>query len=197
MKQAFVKALRQSGVGADEVARVREPEPPARGQARPLGPDVAGFRAAGAGPPDEDSGSAERRPPRAVRRILAAGRREFVSRGIPRDPELFLSLQVADKISSVYDLTVSGDGTTATLKVVKSAQLLVGTEDSRMATHFGSVVVEEEMTVDIASETPTVRNVRVSQVFDVADDLHDRYLRETAPIPPPPPDPPAAVRVLP
>ena len=121
---------------------------------------------------------------------------EFVSRGIPRDPELFLSLQVADKISSIYDLTVSGDGTTATLKVVKSAQLLVGTEDSRMATHFGSVVVEEEMTVDIASETPTVRSVRVSQVFDVADDLHDRYLLETAPIPPPPPVPPAAVPVL-
>ena len=62
-----------------------------------------------------------------------------------------------------------------------------------MNTYFGSVVVEEEVTVDLTAEVPTVTNVRVAQRFDDSSDLQARYLAETEPIPAPPPVPPAPV----
>ncbi len=124
------------------------------------------------------------------------GAGEFVSRGISTEPGLFLAQQMLDRITSIFDLTISEDGRTATLKMVKGGQMLVGTDDDKMATHFGSVVVEEELTIDIASDPPIVRSVRVSQRFDALDDLKARYLQETAPIPPPPQVPPDSVPVL-
>ena len=124
------------------------------------------------------------------------GAGEFVSRGISTEPGLFLAQQMMDRITSIFDLTISEDGRTATLKIVKGGQMLVGTDDDKMATHFGSAVVEEELTIDIASDPPTVRSVRVSQRFDASDDLKERYLQETAPIPPPPQNPPDTVPVL-
>jgi hypothetical protein len=121
-----------------------------------------------------------------------AGSGEFVSRGIA-DPQLFMAQQVVDDVTSIFDLSVSEDGATATLKIVKSAKLAVGTDQDKMSTHFGSVVVEEEVTVDLTAAVPTVTNVRVAQRFDDSDDLEDRYLVETNPIPAPPPVPPAPV----
>ena len=84
-------------------------------------------------------------------------------------------------------------GATATLKIVKSVNLALGTDGDKMSTYFGSVVVEEEVTVDLTAEVPTVTNVRVAQRFDDSDDLEDRYLVETNPIPAPPPVPPPPV----
>ena len=94
------------------------------------------------------------------------GAGEFVSRSCNADPELFFSRQFVDDNTSIYDLSVSEDGATATLKIVKSAKMAVGTEDYNVKTHFGSVVVEEEVTVDLTAEVPTVTNVRVAQRFD-------------------------------
>ena len=74
---------------------------------------------------------------------------------------------------------------TATLKIVKSAKMAVGTKDVNVKTHFGSVVVEEEVTVDLTAEVPTVTNVRVAQRFDDSFDLQERYLLETEPVPAP------------
>ena len=121
-----------------------------------------------------------------------AGSSEFVSRGIA-DPQLFMAQQIVDDVTSIFDLSVSEDGATATLKIVKSANLVVGTDEHKMKTHFGSVVVEEEVTVDLTTEVPTVTNVRVAQRFDDSSDLQARYLAETEPIPAPPPVPPAPV----
>ena len=101
------------------------------------------------------------------------------------DPELFFSRQLVDDSTSIYDLSVSEDGTTATLKIVKSAKMAVGTKDTNVKTHFGSVVVEEEVTVDLTAEVPTVTNVRVAQRFDDSFDLQERYLLETEPVPAP------------
>ncbi len=66
-----------------------------------------------------------------------------------------------------------------------------------MKTHFGSVVVEEEVTMDLTAEFPTVTNVRVAQRFDDSSDLETRYLAETNPIPAPPPVPPPPVPDIP
>ena len=125
-----------------------------------------------------------------------AGSGEFVSRGIA-DPQLFMAQQVVDDVTSIFDLSVSDDGATATLKIVKSANLALGTDGDKMSTYFGSVVVEEEVTVDLTAEVPTVTNVRVAQRFDDSDDLEDRYLVETNPIPAPPPVPPPPVPGIP
>ena len=113
------------------------------------------------------------------------GAGEFVSRSCNADPELFFSRQLVDDSTSIYDLSVSEDGTTATLKIVKSAKMAVGTKDVNVKTHFGSVVVEEEVTVDLTAEVPTVTNVRVAQRFDDSFDLQERYLLETEPVPAP------------
>ena len=113
------------------------------------------------------------------------GAGEFVSRSCNADPELFFSRQCVDDNTSIYDLSVSEDGATATLKIVKSAKMAVGTEDYNVKTHFGSVVVEEEVTVDLTAEVPTVTNVRVAQRFDDSFDLQERYLLETEPVPAP------------
>ncbi len=121
------------------------------------------------------------------------GAGEFVSRSGDADPELFFARQFVDDITSIYDLSVSEDGATATLKIIKSGKMAIGTEDYNVKTHFGSVVVEEEVTVDLTAEVPTVTNVRVAQRFDDSDDLQNRYLVETNPIPAPPPVPPAPV----
>ena len=130
--------------------------------------------------------------PQPLDTATLAGSSEFVARGIT-DPQLFMAQQIVDDVTSIFDLSVSEDGATATLKIVKSANLAVGTEESKMNTYFGSVVVEEEVTVDLTAEVPTVTNVRVAQRFDDSDDLEDRYLVETNPIPAPPPVPPAPV----
>jgi len=74
------------------------------------------------------------------------------------------------------------------LKIVKSGQMYVGTTD-RINTAFGSVIVEEELTIDIASEQPSVTNVRVSQTFSDDDGIRARYLEATKPIPAAPPYP--------
>ena len=120
------------------------------------------------------------------------GSGEFVSRA-EADPELFFARQFLDEITSIYDLSVSEDGSSATLKIVKCGKMVVGTADYNMKTYFGSVVVEEEVTLDLAAEVPTVTNVRVAQRFDDTIDLLDRYLVETEPIPAPPPVPPPPV----
>ena len=112
----------------------------------------------------------------------------FVSRG--QAPRLFPWPQIVGNATCIYDLSISGDGSTATLKTAKSGQMYVGTED-RMNTAFGSVIVEEELTIDIASELPSVTNVRVSQTFSDDDGIHARYIEATKPIPAPPPAPPA------
>lgn len=109
------------------------------------------------------------------------------------DFELFFSPQVVGNIQSVYDLNVSEDGKTATLKVVKTQTLNVGSDESRMFSSFGSVVVEQELTVDIASEVPSVTKVRVAQRVSDELDLHEKYMLETAPIPKPPEVPKAPV----
>ena len=122
------------------------------------------------------------------------GAGEFVSRGMA-DPALFIAQQVVDDITSIFDLTVSEDGTTATLKIVKSGKMVVGTADQNMHTYFGSVVVEEELTVDLTADVPTVTNVRTAQRFSDELDLMERYLAETEPIPQPPAQPPPVPRL--
>ena len=124
--------------------------------------------------------------PQPLDTATLAGSSEFVARGMT-DPQLFMAQQIVDDVTSIFDLSVSEDGATATLKIVKSANLAVGTEESKMNTYFGSVVVEEEVTVDLTAEVPTVTNVRVAQRFDDSSDLQARYLAETEPIPAPPP----------
>jgi len=109
------------------------------------------------------------------------------------DFNLFFSPQMVGAIKCLYDLTVSEDGKTATLKIVKTEELDVGTDETRMYTTFGSSVVEQELTIDIASEVPSVTKVRVAQRISDQVDLHDKYVLETEPIPKPPEVPPAPV----
>ena len=111
----------------------------------------------------------------------------FVSRG--QAPQLFVSPQIVRGILCIYDLSISGDGRTATLKLAKSGKINVGTDTERMNVAFGDLLVEEELTIDIASENPTVTNVRVSQTISDAGSLQERYLSETEPIPAAPPFP--------
>ncbi len=47
---------------------------------------------------------------------------------------------------SVYKVTVSPEGTTATVTLSSIGQMVVGTEGDTMESHFGSVVVEREYT---------------------------------------------------
>ena len=127
--------------------------------------------------------------PQAVDTSALPGAGQFVSRGM--DPELFLSNQVAGDITSIYALSVSADGKTALLNIAKSAKLLVGTTESKMHTHFGTMIVEEQLTIDLTAEIPTVTDVRVAQRISDQRDLEERYLEETARIPQPPPSPAA------
>ena len=104
----------------------------------------------------------------------------FVSRR-PAPGDGFMSPQVVEAPSSIYDLSVSEDGTTATLKIVKCGRLVVGTDETKMETYFGSCVVEEELTIDLTKDVPEVTNVRLAQTVDESVDLLDRYLEKTAP----------------
>ena len=122
--------------------------------------------------------------PQPLDTATLAGSSEFVARGIT-DPQLFMAQQIVDDVTSIFDLSVSEDGATATLKIVKSANLAVGTGAAKMNTSLGSV--------DLTAEVPTVTNVRVAQRFDDSSDLQARYQAETEPIPAPPPVPPAPV----
>ncbi|MBR1589138.1 MAG: hypothetical protein IJ658_12530, partial [Kiritimatiellae bacterium] len=140
-------------------------------------------------------------PPHDLRRqpidpSTLPGAGAFVSRK-QTDMDEFLGVHLVDKLTSIYDLSVSEDGKTAVLKIVKGGRLVVGTEDATMESGFGSCIVEEELTIDLSTEVPTVTNVRLAQTFDDTADLQQRYLDATAPIPAPPPIPPAPVPDIP
>ena len=122
--------------------------------------------------------------PQALDPSTLPGAGTFVSRWWA--PQLFMSPQIVGDTLSIFDLSVSEDGRTATLNIVKSEKVHVGTTGETMNTAFGSLVVEEELTIDIASERPIVTNVRVAQMISDDDDVGARYF-----VPEPPPLQPA------
>ena len=98
---------------------------------------------------------------------------------------------------SVYKVTVSPEGTTATVTLSSIGQMVVGTEGDTMESHFGSVVVEREYTLDLTAENPVVTDVRVTQTFSDSTELNGTdHLNAFEPFPPraipAPPVPPAA-----
>ena len=128
------------------------------------------------------------RRPRPFNPSAMPGAGEFVSLGLQNvDMELFLMPQPIFENTSYYDLAVSDDGKTATLVIAKAAKLCVGTDPYKMTTVYGSLVVEEKLTINLEGpNAPTVTDVRVAQRFSNDVDFGICYLQELPAVPQPP-----------
>ena len=95
-------------------------------------------------------------------------------------PELFSFPQIIGDLSSIFHLTVSEDGKTATLDMVKAGNVRICSETATNVP-FGSFVVHEEVTIDIDAEVPVVTGVRLAQTISDVPGLAERYMQESDP----------------
>ncbi|MBQ6010892.1 MAG: hypothetical protein IJL17_20350 [Kiritimatiellae bacterium] len=102
--------------------------------------------------------------PNPAQSFKAAGAEAFVNRGQIAKPGLYAIPQIIDNPESRNELSVSPDGNTAVVKIVKTGDALVGV---RIGDHaydaMAKVETVEEVTLDITGDNPRVIAVRLGQ----------------------------------
>ena len=102
----------------------------------------------------------ERRP-NPLASYAQPGAEKFVNR--TGNPELFPGPTILENPTSRYELHVSDDGNTATVRHVWSGRINVGVELKPDLDTFGSVDVIEEITLDLTNDNPRITDVRLGQ----------------------------------
>ena len=105
------------------------------------------------------------RRPNPLASYAQPGAEKFVNR--TGNPALFPVPQIVENPTSRYELHVSDDGNTATVRHVWSGGINVGVELKPDLDTFGSVDVIEEITLDLADDNPRITNVRLGQKIAV------------------------------
>ena len=102
--------------------------------------------------------------PNPAQSFRAAGAEAFVNRNQMAKPGLYAIPQIIDNPESRNELSVSPDGNTAVVKIVKMGDALVGV---RIGDHaydaMAKVETVEEVTLDITGDNPRVIAVRLGQ----------------------------------
>lgn len=102
--------------------------------------------------------------PDPAQSFKAAGAEAFVNRNQIAKPGLYAVPQIIDNPESRNELSVSPDGNTAVVKIVKTGDALVGV---RVGDHaydaMAKVETVEEVTLDITGDNPRVIAVRLGQ----------------------------------
>ena len=101
------------------------------------------------------------RRPNPLASYAQPGAEKFVNR--TGNPALFPVPQIVDNPTSRYELHVSDDGNTATVRHVWSGGINVGVELKPDLDTIGSVDVIEEITLDLTNDNPRITNVRLGQ----------------------------------
>lgn len=101
------------------------------------------------------------RRPNPLASYAQPGAEKFVNR--TGNPALFPVPQIVDNPTSRYELHLSDDGNTATVRLVWSGGINVGVELKENLDTFGSVDVIEEITLDLTNDNPRITNVRLGQ----------------------------------
>lgn len=102
----------------------------------------------------------ERRP-NPLASYAQPGAEKFVNR--TGNPELFPVPTILENPTSRYELHLSDDGNTATVRLVWSGGINVGVELKPDLDTIGSVDVIEEITLDLTNDNPRITNVRLGQ----------------------------------
>ena len=101
------------------------------------------------------------RRPNPLASYAQPGAEKFVNR--TGNPALFPVPQIVDNPTSRYELHLSDDGNTATVRLVWSGGINVGVELKPDLDTIGSVDVIEEITLDLTNDNPRITNVRLGQ----------------------------------
>ncbi|MBO6067410.1 MAG: hypothetical protein J6P80_04575, partial [Kiritimatiellae bacterium] len=108
----------------------------------------------------------ERRPhPQAA--YDRPGAEKFVNRRADLQPELFPFPQIVTDPESRYELKLSDDGNTATVRLVWSGRIYVGAELKANPDTFGTVEAIEEITLDLTGDNPQIVSDHLGQKISV------------------------------
>ena len=89
------------------------------------------------------------------------GAEKFVNR--TRNPALFQVPMIVENPASRYELQLSDDGNTATVRLVWSGKINVGVTIKENLDTFGKIDVTEEITLDLTGDNPRITDLHLGQ----------------------------------